>query len=176
MRLQSQFKTGDARLLRKFMEAVDDKRTYVRALAVCLLAEGVHINSVCSQLSLERRTLYRWLNRFLVHHNADDLADKPRSGRPSHTTTISDKQILSVLDKDPRRFGYAQTTWTAGTLAHYFTKALHLQLSESTLRRRMKAMGLRYKLPQYVYEEKEPNRAQKKGQSSESCASGQSTP
>lgn len=172
MSYQATLTTADATALRRFADAVCDKRTYVRALAVCLLAEGSTTTAVCRQLGIDRRALYRWLRWFLEHRDPADLADKPRSGRPSISASISDEQILIELDKDPRTFGYAYTTWTVAVLADHLAKQFEVQFSNSTLRRRMKAMGLRYKLPRYVYEEKEPNRAQKKGRSSVSWASG----
>jgi hypothetical protein len=39
----------------------------------------------------------------------------------------------------------------------------------------MHDIGLRYKLPKYVYEEKEPNRAQKKGRSPAGSTSSRKT-
>lgn len=176
MRFATQFNKGDASKLRRFLNSVSDKRTYVRVLAVCLLAEGHSIGVVCSQLSVDRRSLYRWVSRFLAHHNWEDLVDKPRSGRPVISANLSDRQILNLIGKDPRSFGYMHTAWTVGILAHHLAQSRNIHLSISTLRRRMKAIGLRYKLPKYVYEEKEPNRAQKKGRSSESCASGRLGP
>lgn len=172
MSYQAMLTTADAAALRKFTESVSDKRTYIRALAVCLLAEGATTNAVCTQLSVDRRALYRWLHWFLERRDPADLGDKPRSGRPSISASISDEQILIGLDKDPRIFGYAYTTWTVAVLADHLARQFKVHFSNSTLRRRMKAMGLRYKLPRYVYEEKEPNRAQKKGRSSVSSASG----
>jgi transposase len=62
------------------------------------------------------------------------------------------------------------------TLAQYLHHRYGTQVSVATLRRRMHDIGLRYKLPKYIYEEKEPNRAQKKGRLPVSSASSQKTP
>ncbi len=48
-----------------------------------------------------------------------------------------------------------------GRFAHLV--GVDCSISARTLRRRMKEIGLRCKRPRYVYSEKEPHRAQKKG-------------
>ena len=51
-------------------------------------------------------------------------------------------------------------------LAKHLGRTYGCPISPRTLRRRMRALGLRWKRPRYVYADKDPHRAQKKGGSS----------
>ena len=51
-------------------------------------------------------------------------------------------------------------------LAQHLGRRYGCPIAARTLRRRMRALGLRWKRPRYVYAERDPHRAQKKGGSS----------
>jgi transposase len=163
MGLVNELSGNDAKRLRLFLKQLTDKRTFVRVLTLCLLAEGWSVATVTQNLQVSRREVYRLLHRYLQGRDPQSLRDLPRSGRPPVAQEFTEKRILAALDKDPRQQGFAQNAWTVATLAEYLNGRYGTQVSEATLRRRMHVIGLRYKLPKYVYEEKEPNRAQKKG-------------
>ncbi len=163
MGLVNELTRRDAETLQVFLKQITDKRTYVRGLTLCLLAEGYTIRWVTENLNVNRREVYRWLHTYLNGRDPYSLHDRPRSGRPRVAPELTDKRILSALAKDPRKQGFLHNAWTVATLAQYLNDRYGTQVSAATLRRRMHAIGLRYKLPKYVYEEKEPNRAQKKG-------------
>jgi transposase len=107
--------------------------------------------------------VYRWIHLFLQAHDPSSLHDKPRSGRPPVAEQLTQGRILAALRLHPRKQGFPQNAWTVATLAKYLNTRYGTNVGVPTLRRRMHAIGLRYKLPKYVYEEKEPSRAQKKG-------------
>lgn len=175
MGLVSQLTGDDAKVLRLFLKQLSDKRTYVRALSLCLLAEGQSMATVTQDLQISRREVYRLLHRYLHGRDPQALGDRPRSGRPAVAQELTPKRILAALDKDPRKQGFAHNAWTVATLTQYLNHHYGTQVSEATLRRRMHDIGLRYKLPKYVYEEKEPNRVQKKGRSPVSSTSNLKT-
>lgn len=102
--------------------------------------------------------------------------DLPRSGRPSVTQKLTEKRVLTALDKHSRKQGFADNEWTVAILAQFLNYRHDTQVSEATLRRRIHDISLRYNLPKFVYEEKEPNRAQKKGRSPAGLISCQKTP
>lgn len=155
------------RLLRA-IEQITDKRLYVRLQSVLLVARGYSIQYVCQMLGCSAPSLYRWIKCYLTTHQPTDLLDQARTGRPRAAVEISDDRILNELARNPITLGYKVTTWTVATLAHSLNRRYRSSITTFTLYRRMKALGLEYKRPKYVYEEKAPNRAQKKGQSSES--------
>jgi hypothetical protein len=69
-----------------------------------------------------------------------------------------------ALQQNPLPSGYPTNVWIVSLPAHYVNEKYNCVISERTLRRRMKAMGLRFKRPRwYVYAEKDPGKTQKKG-------------
>jgi transposase len=173
MRLQKSptefgFDRYDKVRLRNALKRVTDKRTYLRLKAVLLVAQGMSIHEVASIIEKSVQIIYVWITAYLKQHRAQVLFDAPRSGRPLSAPGITDKRILRELKLNPLRLGYYTTTWTVALLAKHLSNRYGSVIRPFTLYRRMKQMGLRCKRPRYVYSEKDPNRAQKKGRLSES--------
>lgn len=162
------FNRYDKGRLQKVMKTLNDKRTFVRLKAVLLVAQGMNITEVATLLDKSFQILYYWVACYLKHHQVQSLYDAPRSGRPLTASAITDKRILAELRRNPLLLGYNTTVWTVALLAAHLNNRYACDISPFTLYRRMKAIGLRSKRPRYVYAEKDPNRAQKKGQLSES--------
>jgi transposase len=131
--------------------------------AVLLVARGHPAPEVARLTGAKAAAIYDWVRRYLRTHHPGDLADAPRSGRPPVATAITDARIIRQFRRDPLRLGYATTGWTVALLAEHLGRAYGCPISARTLRRRMRALGLRWKRPRYVYADKDPHRAQKKG-------------
>lgn len=141
-------------------------RDYRRIQAVLLVARGRSVSEVGRITGVKPATVYDWVRRYLRAHRPDDLADAPRSGRPRAAAAITDARIVRAFRRDPLRLGYSTTGWTVALLAEHLGRKYACPISARTLRRRMRDLGLRWKRPRYVYAEKDPHRAQKKGGSS----------
>jgi transposase len=163
------FTQYDRRRLAKALKRVSDAHTYRRLQAVLLVARGRSIGEVAQIAGVSPRSVYHWVERYLRAHRADDLRDRPRSGRPVAAAAIADACIERELRKDPMKLGYSTTGWTVALLARHLSRTYPGEITERTLRRRMEALGLCWKRPRYVYAEKEPHRAQKKGRLSAAC-------
>ena len=150
------------------MTQIADKRSYIRMQAVLLLCEGKRIKEITTLILKSRQVVYQWVKLFLQTHEPFSLCDQKRSGRPAAADTITKERILDTLKTEPRQAGYWVNAWTVKTVADYLNKRYQAGITTITLRRRMKAIGLRYKRPRYVYEEKALHVAQKKRLSSES--------
>lgn len=157
------FTHHDRLRLQKALQQVTDKRIFVRIQAVLLFAQGVHIHDIVMIAGKGKRSIYYWVERYLIYRQPAALFDEPRSGRPAAAEQVSDEIILEQLQLNPLQLGYQSGTWTVGILAKHLKLNCDLHITERTLRRRMKQMGLRFKRPKYVYSEKDPNRAKKKG-------------
>ena len=157
------FDRYDKRRLESALESVSDKRTFLRLKAVLLTAQGMNIQSVAKLLGKTPRAIYYWVQAYLKSHSPGDLFDAPRSGRPVAAREITDERILTVLKQNPLHLGYNTSVWTVALLAEHLNIRYGSSIAPRTLRRRMKAIGLRFKRPRYVYSEKDPHRAQKKG-------------
>lgn len=158
------FTRSDKRKLKKACKEAADKRLFQRAQAVLLVAQGRPLNEVAEIADVSLRTVYTWVNRYLEAHHTERLTDSQRTGRPLAALAITDARILQELRRNPLRLGYCATVWTVKLLAQHLTQRYRCEVRPRTLRRRMKALGLRCKRPRYFYEEKAPHRAQKKGQ------------
>lgn len=158
------FNRFDKLRLCQAMNGVTDKRTFLRLKAVLLCAEGMAVPVVAKLLDKSFQIVYRWIDLYLKQHSAAALLDAPRSGRPRSAQRITNGRILKELKRNPLKLGYQTTVWTVAILASHLSELYGCKIRPFTLYRRMKAMGLRCKRPRYVYSEKDPHRAQKKGQ------------
>lgn len=162
------FDRYDKGRLQKIINQVEDKRTFIRLRSVQMIAEGKEIADVAQIWDVTPQIIYNWIKTYLKDHLPQSLFDKPKKGRPRVAEQITDNRILKELKGNPMSLGYFVNTWTVATLAHRLNKRYGCSISPRTLYRRMKAMGLECKRPKYFYEEKDPNRTQKKGALSES--------
>ena len=168
------FTRFDRPRLTKALRRATEARDFRRLQAVLLIAQGYSVAEAAQITCFSRRSVYGWLGRYLGHHRVEDLTERPRSGRPTTAEVITDECIRRELAKDPMALGYSTTTWTVKTLANHLSRTSDCPITERTLRRRMRDMGLCWKRPRYVYSTKDPHRAQKKGLS---CgASSESNP
>jgi transposase len=160
------WKATDVRRLQSAVRNAKGKRFYVRLQTLLLLAQGKSVSEAASLMGVSRQVVHLWRQRYWAERTAECLQEGARSGRPHTDADLSDDMILSALSLDPRTRGYRHNAWTVAVLSDYLNHRHATAVGPATLRRRLKAMGLRYKRPKYVYEDKEPNRAQKKGLSS----------
>ena len=157
------FDQYDRQRLARALERATDVRTYRRLQAVLLVARGYLVPQVACLTGAKPAAVYVWVQRYLRTHQTDDLADAPRSGRPAAAAAITDARIVREFRRDPLRLGYNTTGWTVALLAAHLGRKYNCPISARTLRRRMRDLGLCWKRPRYVYAEKDPHRAQKKG-------------
>jgi transposase len=157
------FTRYDLPRLTKALRAAAEARDFRRLQAVLLVARGYPLAEVAKIACAGKRSVYLWLTRYLKDHRVEDLTERPRSGRPTTSEGITDERIRCELAKDPMTLGFSATTWTVKTLANHLSRAYDCPITERTLRRRMRAMGLCWKRPRYVYSTKESHRSQKKG-------------
>jgi transposase len=161
--LEFEFDRYDKMRLHRAQQKVSDKRTFLRLKAVLLAAQGMSINAIAQIIDKTRRVIYYWVASYLKHRHVEVLFDAPRSGRPLSAKGITYKRIQREMKRNPLHLGYYTTVWTVPLLAKHLSTRYGCEIHPFTLYRRMKQMGLRCKRPRYVYSEKDPNRAQKKG-------------
>jgi transposase len=157
------FDQYDRRRLAGALARATEVRTYRRLQAVLLVAGGHPVSEVARITAAKPAAIYDWVRRYLRTHQPNSLADAPRCGRPHAAAAISDARIIREFRRDPLRLGYSSTGWTVALLAEHLGGKYRCPISARTLRRRMRALGLRWKRPRYVYAERDPHRAQKKG-------------
>jgi transposase len=161
----SGFTNHDRRRLRQAMQQATSARLFRRLQAVLRVAEGEPIAQAAYGAAVDRSTVHRWVERYQQSHRVEDLADVPSPGRPSLAEELDERLLAQVLAEDPQEHGFLATTWTVPLLVTHLAEAHGCVVSERTLRRRLHEYGWCGKRPRYVYHERAPHVAQKKGRS-----------
>src|SRR4051795_6609322 len=143
----SGFSRQDRRHLAQALGEVRDVRLFLRVQTVLRVAEGCSVSEAARQAGVDRTSLHRWVDLYLQTHQAESLADAPRSGRPREADDLDDELVAEVLALDPREQGYRATTWTVPLLTTYLREQYGCPVSTRTLRRRLHDFGWRWKRP-----------------------------
>ena len=156
----------DVRRLRRALAAVTQVRWFKRLQTVLLVAAGQAPRQAARLSGQSIWNVYHWVGRYGRRHRPQDLADRPRRGRPRAAPSLTTARIRRALSRDPLKLGYMSTEWTVPLLAQHLRLTYGCAISARTLRRRLKVLGLVWKRPRYVYHPADPHRGQKKGRSS----------
>lgn len=159
---QVSFTAQDRRRLAEALARASDVRLFRRLQALLWVAEGESVRAAAQRAGVDRSTLFRWLQTYLVRRCPDDLGDAARPGRPREADDLDDKLLNEVLAQDPRTLGYRATSWTVPLLATHLRQECGCPVSERTLRRRLHEYRWRWKRLRYMYCAREPHVAQKK--------------
>lgn len=123
-----------------------------RAQALLWIAEGSDIGEVAELLQVSRQTIYNWLSRFQERAKLDlraRLLDAPRLGRPRAASGTIDELVATVIDGDPRNFGYHATVWTAPLLCRYLHDHHGISVSDRTVGRAIDRLEMSWKRPRH---------------------------
>ena len=99
-------------------------------------------------------TVRMWLERYQEKGLAG-LQDEPRSGRPPLTSPEEDQHITATAEQSPTAYGYKVGFWTIAMLLTHLVQLLGVQLSPTTLRRRLHEAGFRWRRPRLFPAQKE---------------------
>jgi transposase len=127
-----------------------DKRPEVRqrCTAIRLLHLGYKPEKVAEMQAVSIPTIYAWINRWWKG-GIEELATKPRSGRPPKADEAYGVLLGEVIEKEPEELGYGFTVWTIDRLRAHLAKETGIDLSESRFRALLKREGYRYRRPKY---------------------------
>jgi transposase len=161
-RSPNEFTAVDRRRLARAMDTTAGARVFRRLAAVLLVAEGHRVVDSARVVRTHRRNVARWVRRYLATRDPNALVDRARGGRP-RKAALTDRQLRWVLRTDPRALGFQATTWTTPLLVTHCAEHFHCAVSARTMRRRLHALGYRWKRPRYRYAHRAAHLAQKKG-------------
>ena len=157
------FGARDRHRLQAALETVPEIRLFRRVQAVWLVAKGEKLAETAEITALGIRSVYRWVRRYLKSRRIEDLADKPRLGRPPEAPGLTRAKILRELRRSPLRLGYRTNVWTVAILAHRLNERYQCDIGPWALRQRMRQIGLTCKRLRYFYSQRAAHVAQKKG-------------
>jgi transposase len=136
-----------------------------RACLIWELAAGSSLLEASEAVGLHYTNAHRWVRRFLAS-GVRGLEDGARSGRPPAYKTEATTEILKVATAHPQDLGLGFTTWSLPKLEEYLRQRSSLkQLARSTIRRRLRAAGLRYRAGQTWCQSADPDFEVKKTKS-----------
>ena len=124
---------------------------YFRALQALLrLCVGTAVGTVAQEAGVTPQTTWVWHTTYRAS-GGDERVLRPVSppGAPPLTGPSQNAQIESILQEDPQELGYQATGWTMPLLQVHL-QAQHIELSQRTIRRRLKSLGYVWKRPSYV--------------------------
>jgi transposase len=125
-------------------------QVYRRAAALLAAHQGRSAGQVASLLGVTRQTVYNWLNTYAKDERGFDLADAPRSGRPSVWTKETEQLLQEALSRPPKETGRNEARWTTAGLQELLASSNRIVVSGETLRRRLRRLGYVWKRGRYV--------------------------
>jgi len=127
-----------------------------------LCAAGRTPTEVSTVLFCSRSSVYRIVNSYNAHER-DDLFDDLTavSARSSWLTPSLRRSLLALLKKVPSVYGWCRTRWSCATLAAQLQLQRGIEVSSSTLRRWLHALGWVWKRAQLVARDDDPQRVEK---------------
>jgi transposase len=138
--------------LEEYVLHAHDARRLRRAYSLLWLAAGESPEKIAIQLAVSRQSVYNWFDRFIARRGLSleaRLADGERSGRPCTAQGVIDPLIETIIEADPREWGYHSTIWTAPLLVCYLSQYHQLAVSCQSVRLAIARLRLRWKRPRH---------------------------
>lgn len=125
-------------------------RVSERMHAVLLSARGYEIGQIASILEYDEATIRRWIERYEAE-GLEGLQDRPRPGRPRSAGAAAQESVRRAIETGPESCGHPDVAlWTVVLLQAHLLMGLGLQLSRSSVRRLLDAMGYVWRRPRHV--------------------------
>jgi transposase len=136
-----------------------------RSELIWLLAGGATLTEACEWVGLHYTNAHLWMKRYLEFGMAG-LGSRPRSGRPRLYGEDVTTEIIKVAAARPKDLGLKFTTWSLPKLQAHLQQHAGLQrLKLSTIRRRLRAEGFRFRDGRTWCESRDPDFESKKTKS-----------
>lgn len=130
----------------------------IRIRAVLQVETGESPEAVIKVLGFSRRCIYNWLAAYR-EGGLDALKAKKLEGRP---TKLSGKQIQQlygfIINKTPLQFNFAFALWTCALIRELICKKFNVHLSEVSVSRLLKKLGLSPQRPLFRAYQQDPSR------------------
>lgn len=121
--------TTQRRRLQVLIRAPDTTpRVRLRATILLLSARGTGGEEIAQTLGVTRRTVSNTRTRWR-EGGLRGLDDRPHPGRPPRADAAYRALLRHAVERDPRKFGYAFTRWTAPRLAAHLAGRTGVSLS-----------------------------------------------
>jgi transposase len=137
-------------------------RLRTRAQMMLLAAEqGLKGAQIARIVRESEATVLRWLKRYRAG-GLEGLHDAPRPGRPAQLTEAYRAELLAAVRRRPRSLGLPFSLWTLQRVVDYLAEQTGLRVSDETVRRALKHMGIVLSRPQHKISSPDPEYEVKK--------------
>lgn len=145
-----QLSRSERRLLKVRMNAAESADVYRRSLALLSVDKGRDVDDVAMLLEVDRRTVFRWLQRYKENRDLSVLRRRPGQGRPRLLSKDERSFLKDALLHSPQEFGYHAANWTVPLLHEHISSLLDADVSSHTIRRQLEELGYVWKRYRYV--------------------------
>ena len=122
---------------------------------------GQRKRDVARAYQVDYSTLYRWCERYEEQDNFSGVERKRGSGRPTTLNVKHRKRLSSIIMKPASYFEYETDFWTCRRLIQVTEQALNVTVSQPTMWRLLRDMGLTYQKPERRYLEADDGKRKK---------------
>ena len=123
----------------------------IRVRAIKAVLMGQRKTDVSLAYQVDYSTLYRWCQRYVHQQDFSKLERKSGSGRPNILDFKHRKQLAEIVMKPASIFGYETDFWTCRRLIQVTETQLKFRISQPTMWRLLRDMGLTYQKPERRY-------------------------
>lgn len=121
----------ETRVIKKVSQSrIEEARLVERATIVRLASEGKTVPQIAAAVSIDEKTVRKWLKRF-AEQGLAGLADAPRSGAPSRYTPEVKAEIVATALRRPRELGQPFGSWTYERLTSYLHEKCGVKMKQT---------------------------------------------
>jgi transposase len=126
-----------------------------RLRAVLAIQNGMSKTQVAQAFGTDRSTVHRWWQRF-QNQGVHGLERRPVSGRPRALQSIKVSKLKSIVLAPARRYGFETDLWTVQRVHQVINRLGTERVSEDTIWRRLRDIGLTWQTPEREYHQMDP--------------------
>lgn len=149
--------TSQRQCLQRFQARAESRRTWSRATALLMLAQGQSCQEVARILGVCLDTVTNWKMRW-NQGGIFQLKDKPGSGHPLTVTPKYLRLLKEAVEKGPQAYGYLFTVWSSARLAAHLEKRTRIRIGPKQLRKHLKKLGFVYRRPKHTLKSRQNRR------------------
>lgn len=128
----------------------------VRVRAIHAVLNGTSVTHVAAAYRIHRTTVHRWLKRYRTEGNESALQRRPVCGRPRKLDSLSGHNLRRLVLAPATRYGFETDLWTVSRLHQVLTSRFAEVVSQDTVWRRLREVGLTWQTPEREYFQVDP--------------------
>ncbi len=142
-----------ARLEDELIKAQALKNVHLNKVACSLLAlhKGKKINDVAEILHVNQRTIYNWIELFLIGgFNWLSRYHFKGRGRKSKLTNKQKDKLYKIVEKGPEKYGYSCGIWNTAMITEVIQKEFNVMYNTRYVAVILKNIGLSFQKAKFV--------------------------